>query len=343
MSELAHGVRRPKLVRSELIDGLRVNNKRLVANFRMSARMRPYVNRIKPFGIGEFGGTGRAALFAAIHEMKHLLAKKRVVGARARKAIRRTLDAAARHQLDRLRLDQIDAERAHADRKLSQLMRHIRRLNREVSGPSKPALSKSSKGNLNRVVASVDWKNFDSEVYNDLVHALRESLQGASPPRAADKALQAIYGPLQSRKNPHVKKLERSGTPAMIVLWETMPDETRVRVEADLRSWMPPARGELPVFLDEVETLFKRHKPQGTPGRRDALERRYLKAVAGIWFRLDLKIGLAKGGSKHRRPESRYQRFARLALNAIGDGTTVSARQVGKIRERVNASTQCPT
>jgi hypothetical protein len=310
------------------------DKEKLVPNFRVPAWLRPYVMRMKPFGVGEFVGADRLRLHSAVRQMEAVLAKKGVRGTRARHSIRRTLDAATRHQLEKLQLDQIDFDHACADKKRRQLIRHIQRLKQETGSPPPDALSKKSIGGLNRVIAQADWTTFDTETYTDLMLEFVDVLKAASPPRVAERGLDAIFGPLRLPENPSVRKLVREGTPAVIALWETMPSDSRSCVEKDLRSWTPSKRDQLSAFLGKLIELLRKHKPNGKLGRRKASERLYLERVKAICKRVGLCPSSAYNGYQIEQVGSPFQQYLSAALQAVGDSATVSRRQAQNLRER---------
>ena len=53
-----------------------------------------------------------------------------------------------------------------------------------------------------------------------------------------------------------------------------------------------------------------------------------------IWTGLGLKIGRAYDGAQGKNVESNFQRFARLALAAVGDNSVVSRRQITNFKKK---------
>jgi hypothetical protein len=92
-------------------------------------------------------------------------------------------------------------------------------------------------------------------------------------------------------------------------------------------------------FFDHLVALLDQHREKIGRGQHLAIEARYVQAVEAIWRRhgLEADVGLAFDhlkGDKGKNIESRFQRFGRLALEAVGDRSSVSRWQVSKVKSR---------
>src|SRR5262249_24028861 len=157
-----------------------------------------------------------------------------------------------------------------------------------------------AKGALNGVVA-MDWADFDMEAFEHLVDQLLETLAAVSPRRLADDVVVEIRERPDNRG--YRTATEHSSPPALTVLWGTIHGVLRAKVEAELRRWKPPARGQVLALLAHINGLLEEHRPRLPPGRRNALISNYLRKVAAIWRRCRLK-GRAYDGMKGKRVAS---------------------------------------
>ena len=87
-----------------------MNSGRLISRFRISARMGPYVLRLRLRGRDfDFGSDAAAAdaFTFCIDQMTEILVRRRISAVAAYKAILVTLEAAAHHQLSQIRVDHL--------------------------------------------------------------------------------------------------------------------------------------------------------------------------------------------------------------------------------------------
>jgi hypothetical protein len=68
--------------------------------------------------------------------------------------------------------------------------------------------------------------------------------------------------------------------------------------------------------------------------RPPAIEGRYVRNVAKIWWSFGLNVGRAHDGAHGESVESPFQRFARLALAACGDNSRISDRQIANLKSK---------
>jgi hypothetical protein len=274
-------------------------------------------------------------LNSAKERMRQILKKKNVAVAAAERAIKQALDAAVDYQVQALRVKQADQRDAGANEHLRRLRRHIAQLSGTIA-----KLPPLSKGKLNRIIIKQTWTEFDSEAFGRLFQTLLDTLSALSPRRFADDAGTAIRESLDCRHVSMVAFYARQAPPALIELWEYVPDATRFAAEAELRGWIPTTRGQTSAFLAHVNSLLERHRPKPDRRRRRALVGAYLNKIGAIWQGLGLGIGLARGGSREKKAESLFQQFAKLALTGIGDDSVVSLRQIANLKRDRPAKVQ---
>jgi hypothetical protein len=292
--------------------------------------MRPYVNRMRlKLADLDLDAPGAHPRFEnAKKEMRAILDKKRISGADSDEAIKQALEAAANHQLEVLRRNKHDQDRERAEKDLHLLQQHFQNLVRSFE-----KLPPGSKAKLNAVVAAQDWRNFDSDMFGELIRDSVTAVSQLSPARTAEQVREAICElPSGARNDPVVREVPRA-TPDTLLLWESISPQTRSAVEAGLRNWQPPARAPTISFFTQFNALLARHRPASAPGRRISVDRSYLEKIVKIWTRLGLRVGVARDGSKLEAVESAFQRFARLALAAVGDDSKISTRQVDNVKK----------
>ena len=119
--------------------------------------------------------------------------------------------------------------------------------------------------------------------------------------------------------------IARTAPPEIIDLWETMSAGTRQQLEEKIRR--SAAKKSAIEFLGQLALLLKRFSPRSKAGRR-TIQRQYVERVGKIWRALGLRIGRAYDGMKSKSVESRFQRYCRLALAAVGDSSQISGRQI---------------
>jgi hypothetical protein len=164
------------------------------------------------------------------------------------------------------------------------------------------------------------------------MHAMQDVLSTLSPACVASKARSFIRESLQASKDSALAQVVRTAPPAITELWEIIPAVTRTNVEAEIRRWTPPKRGQVSQFLNRLVGLLKKYRPTAKRGARRAIQRRYLQKAAKIWRSFGLNVGRAYDGAKTESVESSFQRFARSALLAFGDSSGISARQVRNLK-----------
>ena len=157
-----------------------------------------------------------------------------------------TLQAAADHQLDKLRQDGFDVARK---RSLGDVTKLVALLDRLANAISK--WSPKSKGVLTKIVARHTREFFDSEEFSALVYAIVDTLPKLSPRRWASEACDVVYEPVK------VAGIVRTAPPELVTLWESMPSATRKHVEQEVRSSAPWRSAT--EFLRHLITLLKKH------------------------------------------------------------------------------------
>ena len=193
-------------------------------------------------------------------------------------------------------------------------------------------LSVQSKSVLTRIVNKHTKEFFDSEAFSELVYDIIDALPRLSPKRWADEARSIIYEPV------NVEGIVRTAPPELITLWETMPSTTRMQVEQQVRR-SAPWRSAIE-FLRHLIASLKKLNPESRDGRRPAIERQFGHRVARIWWGLGLHVGNAYNGVNDRHIESTFQRFCGAALAAVGDKSSISERQVLKLKSTLRPKMQ---
>jgi hypothetical protein len=306
-------------------------NSRLFEQFRISCAMRSYVLRLRLRGSDfDFGATPeRAAAFTkCVGEMRRiLLEKRRVPTIAADRAILRTLEAAFDFQLADLRYRCLKAMEAYSYATLDRLIGDLRDLSNAIA-----RLPPSSKGQLNKkLFAKISQASFDSEVFIEIIEAIKQALPEIGPRRLADNVLSVIHPePNAGRRAP------------VIDAWEAMPAVMRVKVEATVQG--NPSRS-LVSWLDNVLRILERERPARKQGAPRSVTQAFVSQIARIWRTLGLKPGLAYDFFLHRgdgdriscggRVESSFQRHCRAALTAVGNPTKISARQVANYKRNI--------
>jgi hypothetical protein len=185
-------------------------------------------------------------------------------------------------------------------------------------------LPRSTEDELNKITTDLNWRRFDTECFAEFMHAILDVLSSASEWRFAVDAHALIVDSLRSSNDRVVIKINRTAPPAILELWDTIPAATRTQVEYKLRASASVKKRSAIVFLKHFAALLKQHREKIGRGRHPAIAGSYVRAVEAIWRRhgLGSQIGLAFDflqGDNGKNIESRFQRFARLALVAVGD------------------------
>jgi hypothetical protein len=264
--------------------------------------------------------------------------KKKISRTIANQIIAETLDAAVNHRLESLRRDQNLKHLAQANSNLNLLIKHVEGLAQMLGKMPRP-----NKGELNKIMAGLNWRQFDAEVFAEFMHAILDVLCSAPASRFAAGARSSIVESLRSSNDRVVTKINRAAPPAIVELWDTIPAATRSQVEAELRAWASVKKRSVIGFLKHLVVLLEQHREKIGRGRHLAIAGRYVQAVEAIWRRhgLGSQVGLAFDylkGDKGKNVESRFQRFGRLALAAVGDRSSVSRWQVAKVKLQAKMS-----
>jgi hypothetical protein len=316
------------------------SSSRLVPNAIVSTSMKRFVNRIrmrvKDLDLTDPGAADR--LKQARQEMGNILKKKKVSITKADQIIAETLDAATNHRLESLRRDQNLEDLAQANINLNRLIGHVECLARSLAKLPRPI-----KSELNKIMAGLNWPQFDTEVFAEFTYAILAFLSDLHPSRFTADARSSIIDARRSSNDLVVSKIARTAPPAMIELWDTIPATTRTQVESNLRVWASCKRRSVIGVLDHLVALLHQHRERIGRGRHSAIEGRYVQGVEEIWRRhgLGADVGLAFDhlkGDKGKNIESRFQRFGGLALEALGDRSGVSRWQVSKVKSRLKMS-----
>ena len=91
-------------------------------------------------------------------------------------------------------------------------------------------------------------------------------------------------------------------------------------------------RGQVVAFLKRLVGLLQDHPPTVQIRLPLAIERRYIQNAAQLWRSFGLNVGRAHDGARSGSVESPFQRFARLALSAVGDNSGISDRQIANLK-----------
>ena len=309
------------------------SDERLVKQLRVSKKMRSFVRRMRMRSEDlDITDEASASEFKRCSElMRHILTKKQISNKDADRIMTLTFDAAADHQLESLRRDRFVDDLDRSKKDLQCLLKQISHLAKAIS-----ELPPISIGKLNKIIAEQNWQHFDTEMFFGLMQEMQDALSVVSPASVANKACSAIgEKTLRASKDPVVSQVERTAPPAMTELWEIMPAETRTHVETEIQCWTPPKRGQVRSFLNYLVTLLKKYRPKVKTRRRPSIKRRYLQRVGKVWRSSGLNIGRAHNGAKIESVESPFQRFARLALLAVGDSSGISVRQIVNVRSKL--------
>lgn len=101
-----------------------------------------------------------------------------------------------------------------------------------------------------------------------------------------------------------------------------MPATMRVKVEPMVQAI--PSRSLVP-WLDDVANLLDRQRPARKRGAPPSITQAFVSRVAATETGAPY---IGRGG----RVDSRFQRFCRAALSAVGDPRRISARQVANYK-----------
>src|SRR6185437_7966638 len=118
---------------------------------------------------------------------------------------------------------------AQANSNLDRLIKHVKDLAQMLA-----KLPRSTKGELNKITTGLNWRQFDSEVFSELVHAMLDVLSHAPASRFATGARSLIVESLRSSNDRVATKINRTAAPAIMELWDTIPAATRTQTESSL-------------------------------------------------------------------------------------------------------------
>jgi hypothetical protein len=283
--------------------------------------MRPFASRMRMrVSDLDLGDPATASQFErSCQKMASILAKKKIPEAKAKRAIAETLEVAVDHQLQSLRREDSQRDRMRSAGDVGRLIARLEELAQAIA-----KLPPVSKKKLNAIVAEYAAQFFDTETFSSFVCALADALPKLAPKRRAQVAVDVIDQP--------VAGVIRTSPPELIELWEIMPAETRRAVEQAVRN--STVQRSAIKFLRRLVVLLDKFLPQAKLGRLPTIQRRYIERVSKIWQALGLKIGCAYDGINSRSVESSFQRFARLALAAVGDDSVISRRQITKSKRK---------
>jgi hypothetical protein len=313
---------------------------RLVPDIRVSKRMKSFVNRMRPrlkaLDLTDPDAVRR--LDQAQEDMSSILKKKKISRTIANQIIAETLDAAVNHRLESLRRDQNLKHLAQANSNLNGLIKHVERLAQMLAKLPRP-----TKDKLNKSMAGLNWRQFDTEVFAEFMHVILDVLSNVPASRFAADARSSIVDSFRSSNDRVATKINRTAPPAIVELWDAIPAATRTHVESNLRVWASVKTRSVVGFLEHLVALLKQYREKIGRGRHRAIEGRYVRVVETIWRRhgLGSQVGLAFDylkGDKGKNVESSFQRFGRLALAAAGDRSRVSRWQVTNLKSQAKMS-----
>jgi hypothetical protein len=309
-----------------------MNTKPLVNGFRISGKMRPYVLRLRLRGRDfDFGSSPEAAVRfkKCIGDMEKILHSRRIAKGAVHCVIGETLEIAADFALEELRRAATNERTAAAQTALNRLIRRLRDLASVIA-----ELPPSERGRLyQQVTAELNRSPFDTEVFIEVIGAISVALPTLSPRRRVDEALDIIH----PNDGAGTIKWSDSDPPPMrrsslIEYWETMPPITRANAERTLRDKPRPFNAD---WLRHVASLLDHERPRFRPPY--SLMRKFAFPVAKIWRERGLTVGRAykynlhlagRDGYRGGSVDSRFQRYCRAALTAVGLTDKVSSHLV---------------
>jgi hypothetical protein len=271
---------------SKLVDPNRTLSARSHRNLQVDMEL--YANRLR-LRLGHLDLSDpqkKRRLMDACNEMTKILVRKKIRQDVAQRTVAQTLDIAADHQPEVLRRQQNLKDLARSQRDLRRLVKQLEYLRSAIA-----KCSPMPKGKLNKIVANLDWRNFNTETFSELIEVITEAVSESSPACTSEKIITAINEKVRSGTHPAVAKITRTAPPAPIELWETIPSETRTQVEACLQKWAPPMRGAATEYLNHLVSLLQKFQPQLKRGQRPPITRRFGERVASIWQDLGLHVG----------------------------------------------------
>ena len=281
---------------------------RLVLNLRVSKRMKPFVNRmrlrLKDLQLTDPDAAAR--LDQAREDMWSILKKKKIPRNIANQIIAETLDAAVNHSLESLRRTQNLKHLAQANSNLNRLIKHVEGLAQMVA-----KLPRSTKDELNKVTTGLNWRQFDTEIFAEFMHAILDVLSNASASRFAAEARSLIVESLRSSSDRVATKINRAGPPAIVELWDTIPAATRTQVESNLRASASVKKRSATGFLKHLVVLLNQHREKTL--RLKAVMSRRLRQ-SGVAMALDHRWGSPSTILRVTRARMSKAAFSALAV-----------------------------
>ncbi len=293
---------------------------RLLNRFPVSAKMRPYIVRLR-LNAHHLDPGAAVEFNQCVERMRAILVRHKVPLADADRAIQETLQIAIDQQPYQLWFEQRPVVEDHSRKIIDELISSIQELRRQIK-----RLPPASLAVLNRHLTAVLEKSFfDTEVFIDVLDATVKALRHVSPKARADEAYSTIYPPVP-------EGWEQSRP--LVNFWESMPAVTRVEVERLMRSRKPPT--SLVDWLNTLGQLLQQERP--VRKKPPSVVHIFTKRTILIWERLGLHPTLKYDADKGHEVESDYQRFCNLALAAVGDTSKLSRRQVSKAKTSLSGS-----
>ena len=315
-----HAQSRNQLASPKGVDGV-PNGK-----FSASDKMTPYTNRMRSQVRAHYllnDPSAQAQWEQAMIKMRKVLARKKVPGRLAERAIKEVLKAAVDRQFDLLNSEVYRRNHKHAKSELNKLVRRLKRLSKAIS-----ELSTGSRKNLRAVVALHVSESFDTEEFAALLRAMAIALPSMKPARLSNMILRLINGAEGDFKEPNAEVFLARGL-VLVDLWEIIPAETRAAVELKVRQLK--ARGTASGFILKLAIMLKEFSPRSTRGRKSAVDRDFNRRALAIWRHMGLQPGRGSDADKVKKTEGSFQQFCSAALTAVDDGAKISTRQVRKL------------
>jgi hypothetical protein len=203
----------------------------LLRNLSVDRKMKPYVDRIRLRPENHQTSDSQLKMLRenSRNEMKKILLKKKIPAHAAEPAIDKAVAIALDYQLERLRRERYFSDKKAAEKYRKRLIRQLDDLIYAVS-----KLPRLAKRELNKITAEQDWRDFDTEVFTELIHALMQALSNFQFSSASDARAAMNEARLPGSKHPRVIAIDRTARPAVLDLWDMIPATTRVQVEAHL-------------------------------------------------------------------------------------------------------------
>lgn len=243
-----------------------------------------------------------------------ILAKKGIERARAARAVEKTLDLAAATSLTEPQREIYRRRIQKGQRAAAEL---CRRLDSFVCEMTK--LPPSSKSVLYRSIQRpLACGFFDTETFFLVLDAIADTLPGLSPKACADVAYAALFKGDGANKEPSAQSSPQ-------LLWEELDAETRRKCEITIETKSPTDISLFKMLAD----VFRTPAHSLRPGAPPSLLRDYTRCVDRTW----LMLGIARGRRRYdaytsKNQISAFAKFANEALEAVGNESRVSDRQI---------------